>query len=220
MRSAKRVSLWLVLAGLLAARAALAQSQLPAAEAKAFVKEYVAAYNAKDAARLQGLYAPRSRACITPENKDYYETTQSLMWQTPIPSNYTFTLSAINEGNLKAVENFGRFLLKPERELHIDYQQGNDLGTVVLYMVDENGHWFADQPCASEATIKQFRDQAPERAHYKAVAGAIQEPLRSQLLALLREHETGAAVDRYMKATGQDGRTAILVMNQLSLDAK
>ena len=220
MRFAKRVSLCLLLASLCAAGRALAQSPPSAAEAKAFVNEYVAAFNAKDSARLNALYTAEARACVTGADKDYYDATRELTWREPIPANYTFTVSAVNEGNLKAVETFGRFPLKPERELHIDYQQGDDLGTEVIYLVRENGRWLADQPCASQEMIKQFRDQAPERARYKALAEAIKEPLRSQLIGLLREHETGQAVDRYMKATGQDGRTAILVMNALAPDAR
>jgi hypothetical protein len=41
-------------------------------EVKAFAAQYVAAYNAKDPARLQSLYLPRSRACITAASKAVY----------------------------------------------------------------------------------------------------------------------------------------------------
>jgi hypothetical protein len=146
------------------------------------------------------------------------------MWRNPIPAKYTFTVSAVNVNNLKGIESFGRFALKPVRELHIDYQQGDDSGTVVIYLVQENGRWLADQPCATEQTLKQFRDEAPARnereAHYKSLAGAIQEPLRSQLIELLREHKTGEAVNRYKEASGQDEQTAMLVINQIALEPK
>jgi hypothetical protein len=220
MKFAKRVSVCVILTSSCIASYAGAQSQPSQAAAKALVAQYVAAYNKRDAARLRALYDPKSQACITAENKDYYDATLALMWRDPIPANYTFTVSAVNEGNLRAVETFGRFLLKPQRELHIDYQQGDDSGTVVIYLVQENGRWLADQPCATEQAVKQFRDQAPARAHYKSIAAGIQDPLRSQLISLLREHKTGEAVERYMKASGQDGRTAILVIDQLALEAR
>jgi len=220
MRPTKRVCvhLYLILASVPFGGSALAQAQPAQVEAKAFVSAYVAAFNAKDAAHMDALYTAESRACVTGADKDYYDSTRALTWREPIPANYTFTVSAVNEGNMHAIESFGRFPLKPERELHIDYQQGDDLGTEVIYLVRENGRWLADQPCATPETIQAFRNQAPERAHYKAVANAIKEPLRSQLVALLRAHETGQAVDRYMKATGQDGRTSMLVMNALALE--
>ena len=224
MRFVKRRSLCLILISLCAACCARAQSQAPQADAKAFVTEYVAAFDAKDAARLQALYDSKSRACFTGEGKDFYDGSLAVMWRNPIPAKYTFTVSAINEINMKAIESFGRFTLKPTRELHIDYQQGDDVGSVVVYLVQENGRWRADQPCASEQSLKQFRDEAPARkereAHFKSLADAIHEPVRSQLIALLREHKTAEAIDRYKEASGQDGQTAMLVINQLALEPK
>lgn len=201
-----------------------AQAGPSQAESKAFVTEYVAAFDAKDAARLQALYDSKSRACITGEGKDYYEGATEVMWRTPIPAKYTFTVSAVNENNLKAIETFGRFATKPERELHIDYQQGDDSGSVIVYLLRENGHWSADQPCLTEEALKKFRDEAPARkereAHYKALAGAIQEPLHSQLIALLRKHKTAEAIDRYKAASGQDEQASMLVMDQLARDVQ
>lgn len=213
--------LCLTVISLCAACYAGAQSQPSQAETKAFVTEYVAAYNAKDVAHLLALYDPASRACIAAEDKDYRDAAMAVMWETPIPAKYTFTVSPVNENNLKAIETFGRFPLKPTRELHIDYQEGDDGGTVIVYLIQEDGHWFADQPCASEQTLKQFRDEAPARkaleAHYKSLVEAIQEPLRAQLISLIREHKTAEAVDHYKAASGQDIQTAMLVIHQLGL---
>jgi hypothetical protein len=224
MKFMKRRSLCLILVSLCTACCARAQSQPSQTEAKAFVTEYVAAFDAKDAARLQALYDSKSRACITAEDQEFYDAALSAMWRNPIPAKYTLSVSAVDENNLKGIETFGRFPQKPARELHIDYQQGDDSGTVVVYLVQENGRWLADQPCPSEQTLKKFRDEAPARkaleARYKSLADAIQEPLRSQLIALLREHKTGEAIDRYKGATGQDVQTAMLVINQLALEPR
>ncbi len=224
MKLVKRRSLWLILISLCAACYGRAQSQVSQADTKAFVTEYVAAYNSKNAARLQGLYDSKSRACFAGEGKDFYDGALEIMWRDPIPAKYTFKVSALNEINMKAMESFGQFALKPTRELHIDYQQGDDLGSVIVYLVQENDRWRADQPCASEQSLKEFRDNAPARkereAHFKSLADSIQEPLRAHLTALLREHKTAEAIDRYKEASGQDGQTAMLVINQLAFDAK
>ncbi len=131
----------------------------------------------------------------------------------PIPANYAVTFSAVDENNLKAIESLGQFPVRPARELHIDYQQGEDAGGVVLYLVKENGRWTEDFPCISEQSLKNFHDQAPENAklmaHYKALADGIKEPLRSELLKMLRAHETGSAIDRYFGASGQDRKTSM-----------
>lgn len=210
--------------GLLVIGSAGAQSaQGVPGDIKNFVTQYVAATNAKDIARLRLFLYPKSLACITPENKDYYDVMTTQMGE-PIPPNYKFSVTAANEGNLKAIESMGqRWMVKPVQELHIDYQQGNDVGGYVVYLIQENGRWFYDLPCATDATIKHYRDNAAANevalAHYKALASEIKEPLRSELLNLLRAHETATATDRYHQATGQDYKTSMYVMHALKTEA-
>jgi len=214
------VCVLVVLAGL----RAHAQDQPSPAEAKAFATQYVAAMNAKDIPRLLSFFDPKSVACITPDTKDYYDGAMKVSVRESVPGNYTFTVMAVNEGNLKAIESMARFPVKPTSELHIDYQQGDDAGSVVLWLARENGRWFADQPCATEQTLKQFRDGAAARkeaqARYKSLADGIKDPLRSELIAMLGKHETGQAIDRYHQASGQDMRTSMLVINELKAEAK
>jgi hypothetical protein len=159
-----------------------------------------------------------------PENKDYYDAMASRIGE-PIPPNYKFSVMPVNEGNLKALEGMGqRWTVKPMQELHIDYQQGDDVGSYIVYLIHENGRWFQDFPCATDAAIKQYRDNAVANeaalAHYKALAADIKDPLRSELLGLLRAHETGRATDRYHEATGQDYKTSMYVMNALKTQAR
>ena len=119
-------------------------------DVQAFVKQYVAAWNSRDLARLYALNYSKSGACITPASKDFYDGSLTMQMHDSIPANYTVTFSAVNENNLKALETFGRFPVHPAQELNIDYQQGDDEGSVVVYLVKENGRWTDDFPCASE----------------------------------------------------------------------
>jgi hypothetical protein len=93
-----------------------------------------------------------------------------------------------------------------------------------VYLIYENGRWFYDYPCATDEAIKQYRENATANetalAHYKALASANKEPLRSELLNLLRAHKTGTATDRYHQATGQDYKTAMCVLNALKTGAR
>lgn len=219
-RSALAIALGLLEVG--SARAQTAQG-VPG-DVKNFVAQYVAATNAKDTARLRSFLYPKSLACIMPENKDYYDAMASHIGE-PIPPNYKFSVMPVNEGNLKALEGMGqRWTVKPMQELHIDYQQGDDVGSYIVYLVHENGRWFQDFPCATDAAIKQYRDNAVANeaalAHYKALAADIKDPLRSELLGLLRAHETGRATDRYHEATGQDYKTSMYVMNELKTQVR
>ena len=220
MRSAIPRAMCAFMLTLAAACAAQAQSQAVPVDVKVFAAQYVAAFNSRDTARLYALQHPKSLACITAANKDYYDGALTMQMRDSIPVNYMVSVMVPNEGNLNALESMGmRFPLKPEQEVHIDYQQGEDSSSVVVWVVRENGRLFGDFPCATDASIKQFHDGAAQRAaadaRYKALADAIKEPLRSELVTMLRAHETGRAVDRYRGASGQDGQTSMFVINQL-----
>jgi hypothetical protein len=186
-------------------------------DVKAFAARYVAAFNAKDAGRLRALNLPQSRACITPANKDVYDWVLSMQMRDYIPSDYMLSLTPVNEGNLRALAQIERFPAKPERESHIDYQYANtnDGGQVVIWLAHQNGRWMGDFPCMTPQGLKNLRDNAAAREHYRAIAAAIKEPPRSQLLVMLRKQQTGEAEERYQKATGSDMRTSMLVMDAL-----
>ena len=89
-------------------------------------------------------------------------------------------------------------------ELHIDYQQGEESGTVIIWLARENGRWVGDFLCATEKALKQYRDDAPQRkqleARYKALADGIQQPLRGELIAMHRDHKRSSALARYREA--------------------
>jgi hypothetical protein len=186
-------------------------------DVKAFAAQYVAAYNSRVEARLLSLNLPESRACITSANKDVYDQIARGMMRESVPPDYVVSLMPVNEGNLKALASQAYFLVKPQRELHIDYQypDTNDGGQLVLWLVHQGGRWMGDFPCMTEASLKDFRDSAAAREHYRTVAAAVKGPLRSELLAMLRKHQSGEAAERYQKATGSDMRTAMLVVNAL-----
>jgi hypothetical protein len=212
--------------GLALAGATQSQEGQPATgELKTFAAQYVAALNSKDSAKLLALQNPKSIACMTGENKDYYDFVLTASSREKVPVNYTASVLPLNEGNMKALESMGgRWPIQPVRELHIDYQQGDDSGSVIVYLVQQNGKWTGDFLCVTEAAVKQFREGKADReaamARYKVLADGIKDPLRSELIGLLRAHETGRATDRYREATGQDTKTSMLVMGALKDQAQ
>jgi hypothetical protein len=127
--------------------------------------------------------------------------------------------TAVNESNAKAMADRQYFPVKPEHQLQIDYQFGNDVTGLVLWIVHQNGRVYADQPCATEKFIKEYRDDAPQRAHYKEVAAQIQDLLRSELLKFIADHDRSSAISKYHDATGADMGTSMQVINALKQTA-
>ncbi len=174
MRLAKYAAFCLLLIGLCAARvhAQMPPGQPPTGDVKAFVTEYVAAFNAKDVQRMHALYHPKSLACITPANKSFYDDELSHRWGNTIPANYMAMVMPVNEGNVKALESMMIvFPVKPAQEVQIDYQLGDDGFGITLWLARENGRLFDDEPCATDQYIKKVQEEAPANAklnaHYK-----------------------------------------------------
>ena len=69
MRFLKCGVLSLVAVSLCTACWAQAQSEPSQTEIKSFVSQYVAAFNARDAARLESLYSSRMQACLAAEKR-------------------------------------------------------------------------------------------------------------------------------------------------------
>ena len=151
-------------------------THLPA-DVKAFAAEYVTAWNAKDPARLARLIVPRSRTCVTAENKAVYDEIQHAEMRDPVAPGYLLSLMPVNDVNLKAMAQMqsGYFIVKPERELHIDYDYPNtrDGGQLLLYLVHEDGRWMSVFPCMTPHAIQDYREDSADRAHYKEIAAAI-----------------------------------------------
>jgi len=232
MRFANVVAACVLLASFCGAPRAQAQQQgfqipgvPPSGDVKTLVTQYVAAFNAKDMQRLDALLHPKSLACITPESKSFYEDQMAIQWREPIAANYNARVVPVNEGNVKALASMMVvFPVKPTQEVDIDAQQGDDVWGTTIWLVRENGRLYDDQPCATDEYLKKYRDEAParakEEAHFQALAAQVKDPLRAQLVALLRQHETGQAETRYQAATGADLRTAARVMIELTPEAR
>jgi hypothetical protein len=200
------------------------QAQGIQGEAKDFVVQYVAGFNAKDITRLRFLLHPKSLACMTPQAKPYYDEILAGQLRDPIPLKYELTLSPMEDKQIQSIASWGEFPVRPTQQVEIEYDQGEDHGVVLFWLVQENGRWFQDDPCASDETLKSYRDDEPARkqriAKDKALAAAIKDPLRSELIALLRQHKTTGATQRYQDASGQDHQTAMLVIYELAPEAR
>jgi hypothetical protein len=214
----------LLVASMFLSSCAHSQAQGIRGDIKEFVAQYVAALNAKDTVRLNSFLHPKSIACVTKDTKPYYDEGMAIHLRDPIPANYTYTLSPLDTKAPQPLEGYAQFPVRPSHQLQIEYDEGEDHGVVLVWLVQEKDRWLQDDPCATEQVLKQFRDDEPARkervAKHKALVAAIQEPLRSELLALLREHKTVTATKRYQEASGENYETSMFVIYELTPEAR
>jgi hypothetical protein len=190
------------------------------ASIEVLVTRFVAATNARDANGLNALLHPKSLACVTPENKDFYDRSLAVSFREPIPPGYHFTDALLAEKGKMPLEGYGDFPVRPTHEIHIEYSNGaEDSGIVIFWLVQENGHWYKDDPCIRAEAVKQFHDDLPDiKARESATAALVDQipdSLLSELKSLIRAGKTSTASRRYAEATGKDGSTSLFVIAEL-----
>jgi hypothetical protein len=165
-----------------------------------------------------------SLACVTPASKEYDDLALAARIRDPIPTNYEFKTTPLEETEVKSIESYARFPLRPTLRLQIDYNEGEDHGVVLLYLLQEKSRWYQVEPCPTEQTLKEFKEDEPARkarvAKTLALVADIKEPLRSELKTMLREHKSMTATKRYQEASGQDYQTCMMVIYELTPEAR
>ncbi len=184
------------------------------------ISRFVAATNAHDAHSMNALLHPKSLACITPENKDFYDRALAVSMREPIPQDFHVTDTVLSEKDKLPGEGYGSFPVRPMHQIQIEYTSGAEAhGTLVFWLVSENGRWYKDDPCISAEIIKQFHDDLPNikarEDAAKALIAQMPDSLLSELKSLIREGKTATASRRYAEATGKDGDTSLLVIAEL-----
>ncbi|HKF53425.1 MAG TPA: hypothetical protein VKB26_14010 [Candidatus Acidoferrales bacterium] len=189
------------------------------------VSRYVAASNAHDVAAMNALLHPKSLACITPENRDFYDRAVEVSMREPIASNYHFTDTTLTGKEPLPLNGYGTFPVPPTHQIQIEYSSGaENSGTFIFWLVSENGRWYKDDPCINGSIIKQFHEDLPNiKARgeaTKALVGQIQEPLLSELKSLLKAGKSATASRRYAEATGKDPDTSLAVIEEMEFELR
>lgn len=189
------------------------------------VSRYVAANNAQDAGAMNALLHPKSLACVTPENRDFYDRAVAVSMRQSIPADYHFTDTVLGEKDALPLSSYATFPVRPTHQIQLEYSGGaEESGTVMFWLVSENGRWYKDDPCINSAIIKQFHDDLPniktrEQAT-KTLVAQIPQPLLSDLKSLLKEGKSATASKRYAQATGKDNDTALMVIEELAFQLR
>jgi hypothetical protein len=191
-----------------------------------FVDAYVAALHAKHFQKEIALLHPKVRQCVTERNRAFFEAQyarQSKRTPAGNPSNVSFTALIANAAPLGASflpgDSFS-YPVKPTYTAQLDFPAvGNSSYTALLEIAEDRGDLYLAVPCPTEKGMDLFEAQQKKRAQQQAeankLASEVKDPLRSELLQLLKDQHKIWAVRAYEKATNRDETTAVMVIEAL-----
>lgn len=174
-------------------------------------RKMVYAMYAKDFAAIKQLIAPSTMKCIG-QNQNYLDDRIRQQFDLPISKNYHLTVTKLPPNLMNATKYF-TYPMPATHVMGMEFvTQDGSTATVNEMIGQENGHWYEAQRCPTELGMQQFakRQQmrAASRQRAKAAMARVQEPLKSQLLALIAKRDNADAWKLCMKSLHIDYPTA------------
>jgi hypothetical protein len=191
---------------------------------RTFSQAYLAAVTGPDIDRYIRLLHPRTRACITTANAEFFNTIFARRVGR-VARNPRSSISKLKGSGMFSSAN-PNGLSYPERPTHsfqIDLvSSGSRQSALIVYAVKENGIWYEVLPCPSAKSLQMMREaklqNAADSAKARQLADSLQDPLRAEVLALLQESGVIDAVKRYSEAAQVDLTMARRVVKALEQD--
>lgn len=184
-----------------------------------FVQPWVEAIRTNRPLPLELLH-PKLQACLNNRTSEYFESATN--------NNLGGTTAAYRIIKLAPWQGSGPLLglpadgfsypVQPTYELHLRFDNSN--AELVRYLAPAGQKWYMVLPCPNEKGMALIHDNLAkakaQREHAAQLVDELKDPLRSELLAMLKEHKMLDAVRRYQQATGlQDFTLAVMVMNAI-----
>ncbi|HEY2017314.1 MAG TPA: hypothetical protein VGH38_27605, partial [Bryobacteraceae bacterium] len=190
-----------------------------AAIRRTFIQPWVQAIATGQTTGLKKLLHPKVQACMNDRTREYFDYLAAK--QSSARGNYRITKLEPFKGAaplfMLPADGFS-YPVQPTYEVNIDFEQANT--TMVRYLAEANGSWYEVQPCPNEKGIAFMHEAIAKRDEQRKrvaqLAAELKEPLRGELIAMLKQHRLRDAAKRYQEATGLDDLTiAVMVVNTL-----
>jgi hypothetical protein len=202
-----------------------AQAQSIPRTVDALTAAYVRAFNAKDVSTLRSLLHPASIACITPESRYFCDEMLAVHIRDPIPATYHVEMKPVANNLELPGKGWAEFPVRPTQQIRLTFSRGpEESADLIVWAMRQGNRWYQVEPCLTATALQTLKADEPARkarvAEAQARVAAIQEPLRSELKALIRQGRTVTAEKRYQAATGSDLESAMLVIYHLTPEAR
>ena len=187
---------------------------------EALAKRFVDAVNSKSVESRKAILHPKSLACINTQTQLFYDWNFSREFQYAIRPNYKAAAMAMARDEVPNLEGQADYPLVPTHLLQIDFDTGPFSGTtVVLLIVYDSKRWSELLPCPRPETIAKMKaareEAAKEEQRLQSLAANVAEPLRAELIELMKKGRRVDAIRRYAVVSGEDLATARRVVELL-----
>lgn len=174
---------------------------------RTFANAYVSAVTGPDIERYKRLLHPRTRACMNRDNADFFNNIFGRRGgRTARNPQVSLEKLPKNFGMFSAARSNGlTYPARPTHAFHINLVgTGPRQSAVIAFAVRENGIWYEVLPCPSAKSLELMREaqrrDAAESITARALADSLQDPLRGELLALVKDSGSISAAKRYSEA--------------------
>ena len=191
---------------------------------RTFSQEYISAITGSDIERYKRLLHPRTRACMNAGNAAFFDNIFARRVDRVV-KNPRVTIEKVKDPAMfSAARNNGvSYPSRPSHLLHINLVSASSKQyQISAHVVREAGIWYEVLPCPSARSLDMMREaqrkDAEENLRARALADSLQDPLRSQVLALMQETGPVSAAKHYAEITQIDLTLARRVVKALERD--
>jgi hypothetical protein len=189
---------------------------------RTFAQAYLTAATGPDIERYKVLLHPGTRACMNKDNADFFAVifkrrvghvaVSPRLSVEKIPEKFEMFDAMSAHGWIYPV--------RPTHIFHIEVaSKGAKLSEIMAFGALDKGAWYEVLPCPSakalgEMRVTQQKNDA-EKAKAHQLAASMKDPLRAELLALLKADRPVSAAKRYAEATHVDLTLASRVVDAM-----
>lgn len=197
-----------------------AQTEHPQ-QPEAFARTFIDALHSKQPARRLEIIHSRSRACITPQNRPYYDWMFTRQEKYAVSGHYRATVTPLRQDAPLPGDSQSAYPVRPTHQMQIDFEPGAYKSASMIVLIAPDGvRWREVLACPSGNVVARARSSAAESAERGQKAQLLVRqmpgPLRAELMDLLKAGRRVDAIRRYAAASGEDIAAARGVIDRMT----
>lgn len=191
---------------------------------RTFAQAYLAAITSPDIERYKRLLHPRTRACMTAANAEFFNTIFARRVGRFARNPHLSVRKLKDTGMINAAKSNG--LAYPDRPSHAFeinlVSSGSKQSAIIAYAVRDNGIWYEILPCPSAKSLEVMKEAklraVADSIKAREAADTLQDPLRGEIVTLLKDEGAISASQRYSSVAQIDLAMARRIVKALEQD--